>query len=62
MPNPANSSTEATKPSLLARVLRGTVRLGVTVGFIAVAAAAVYFGASELTRRADAVTMFSNLK
>ncbi len=55
MPNPANSSTEATKPSLFARVLRGTVRLGVTVSFIAVAAAAVHFGASELTRRAEAV-------
>ncbi|WP_171236757.1 efflux RND transporter periplasmic adaptor subunit [Ruegeria sp. HKCCA6837] len=55
MPNPANSSAELVKPNLFARMLRSTVRLVVTVGFIAVAAAAVYFGAAELTRRADAV-------
>ncbi|WP_170424222.1 efflux RND transporter periplasmic adaptor subunit [Ruegeria arenilitoris] len=55
MQNPAPSPPETTQPSLILRLLRGTVRLGVTVSFIAVAAAAVYFGASELTRRAEAV-------
>ena len=55
MPSPASFSNEETKPSLFARILRGTVRLAVTVSFIGVSAAAVYFGVSELTRRADAV-------
>ncbi len=55
MPNPATSPSEPTRQGLFSRVLRGTVRLGLTVSVIAVAAAAVYVGTAELTRRADAV-------
>ncbi len=55
MPNPATSPSEPAKQGLFSRVLRGTVRLGLTVSVIAVAAAAVYVGTAELTRRADAV-------
>lgn len=55
MPNPATSPSEPAKKGLFSRVLRGTVRLGLTVSVIAVAAAAVYVGTAELTRRADAV-------
>ncbi|WP_372573637.1 efflux RND transporter periplasmic adaptor subunit [Ruegeria jejuensis] len=55
MPNSAKSPSETTKQSLFSRVLRGTARVGLTVSVVAVATAAVYFGASELMRRADAV-------
>ncbi len=55
MPNPATSPSEPARQGLFSRVLRGTVRLGLTVSVIAVAAAAVYVGTAELTRRADAV-------
>ncbi len=55
MPNPATSPSEPSKQGLFSRGLRGTVRLGLTVSVIAVAAAAVYVGTAELTRRADAV-------
>ncbi|GAA6159219.1 hypothetical protein NBRC116589_13930 [Ruegeria sp. HU-ET01832] len=55
MSSPADLSTETTKPNLFSRMLRGIARLLVTICFIAVAAAAVYLGASELNRRADAV-------
>lgn len=55
MSNPAKSTSEPKLQSPFSRVVRGTLRLGLTVSVVAVAAAAVYFGASELTRRADAV-------
>ncbi len=55
MSNSANPPSETAKPGLFLCMLRGTVRLGLTVSVIAVAAAAVYLGASELSRRADAV-------
>lgn len=55
MSNPATAPSETTQKSLFSRVLRGTVRLGLTITVIAVAAGAVYFGSSEITRRADAV-------
>ncbi|MCA0928075.1 efflux RND transporter periplasmic adaptor subunit [Ruegeria profundi] len=55
MPNPDTSPTEPKRPTLLSRLLRGTVRIGLTVSVIALAAGAVYLGASELTRRANAV-------
>ncbi|MEM9106822.1 MAG: efflux RND transporter periplasmic adaptor subunit [Pseudomonadota bacterium] len=43
------------KRGLLTRLLHTTLRLSVTVCFILIAAAAVYFGTSELTQRAQAV-------
>ncbi len=55
MPIPETPTAVKANKSLLSRLVRGTVRLGLTVSVVAVAAAAVYFGASELTRRADAV-------
>ncbi len=55
MSEPAKSPSTQPKRSLLARLFRGGVRFGLTLGVIAAAAAAVHFGASELTRRADAV-------
>lgn len=55
MPNPSKSSSEPIRRSLFSRLLRATFRLGVTVSVIAVASAAVFFGTSKLTHRADAV-------
>ncbi|SLN35354.1 efflux RND transporter periplasmic adaptor subunit [Ruegeria meonggei] len=55
MPNSENDIAANDKPSLASRLFRGGVRLGLTVSVIAVAAGTVYFGASELSRRANAV-------
>ncbi|MDX1743404.1 MAG: efflux RND transporter periplasmic adaptor subunit, partial [Ruegeria sp.] len=55
MPNPDTSSTTPKRPKLLSRLLRSMVRIGLTVSVIAIAAGAVYLGASELSRRANAV-------
>ncbi len=55
MSNPGKTRSETARKNLLSRVVRGTLRLGLTVSVIAVAVAAVNFGASELSRRADAV-------
>lgn len=55
MQNPEKDTASNANPSLMSRLFRGGIRLGLTGGVIAVAAASVYFGASELSRRADAV-------
>ncbi|MEX0277252.1 efflux RND transporter periplasmic adaptor subunit [Ruegeria sp. ANG-S4] len=55
MPNPDIPSSPVAKRSLIARLFHGGIRLGLTICVIAVAATAVYFGSSELARRADAV-------
>ncbi|WP_424830300.1 efflux RND transporter periplasmic adaptor subunit [Ruegeria sp.] len=55
MPNSATSPSETTKKSPFSRMLRGAARLGLTASIMTIAAAAVYFGAAELMRRANAV-------
>lgn len=55
MPNSVQSPTPNSKPTLPARLARAGIRLGLTVGVVLVSAVAVHFGASELSRRAEAV-------
>ena len=51
----AQVTPDKQQSGLFTRFLRGSFRLGVTLCFIAAAAAAVYFGSSELAHRAEAV-------
>ncbi len=55
MSNPVHVHPKPSQRGLITRLFRGGLRLGLTVLFIAVAAASVHFGASELANRAAAV-------
>ncbi|WP_170476255.1 efflux RND transporter periplasmic adaptor subunit [Ruegeria arenilitoris] len=55
MPNPEISASAPANRSPCSRVLHRITQLSLTVGVILVAAAAVHLGASELSRRANAV-------
>ena len=55
MSNPVQIPSNKPQPSAFVRFLQKSVRFGVTASVIAVAAAAVYLGSSELAHRAEAV-------
>ncbi|MEM6658362.1 MAG: efflux RND transporter periplasmic adaptor subunit [Pseudomonadota bacterium] len=55
MPKSTTPSEKRRQAGLFARLARGGLRLGLTLCFVAVAAGAVHFGATELMRRAEAV-------